>query len=96
MTVLQIEHPVRDFEAWKVTFDGDPVGRQRGGVRRYRVYRPIDDPAYVAIDLEFADRSAAESFLRSLAQLWRTPLAAGALGGTPRTRIVDVVEDRTY
>ena len=53
MPILQIEHSVREFDAWKAAFDSDPVGRERGGVRRYRIVRPVDDPNYVAVDLEF-------------------------------------------
>jgi hypothetical protein len=34
MTTLQIEHGVRDYDAWKQAFDSDPVGREAGGVRR--------------------------------------------------------------
>ena len=94
VTILQIEHAVRGFEAWKSAFDDDPAGRRAGGVRRYRVYRPVDDPLYVVLDLEFDDRAAAEAFRVDLERLWRSPEAAAALGGTPRTRIVDVVEDR--
>lgn len=93
MTVLQIEHPVRSFGAWKAAFDRDPVGRRAGGVRRYRIYRPVDDPDCVALDLEFGDRSSAETFLAALERLWRSPEAAAALGGSPRTRIVEVIED---
>ena len=44
MTILRIEHPVRDFDIWKEAFDADPVGRERSGVRRCRVMRPVDDP----------------------------------------------------
>ena len=33
MYVLEIEHPVRDFDAWKKTFDSDTIGRKRSGVR---------------------------------------------------------------
>jgi hypothetical protein len=94
MPVLQIEHPIRTFDAWKAAFDGDPVGRRAGGVRRYRIYRPVDDPSYVAVDLEFDDQASAESFRSALEQLWRSPRAAAVLGGTPRVRIVNVVEDR--
>lgn len=94
MTILQIEHPIKSFEVWKAAFDSDPVGRVRGGVRRYRIYRPVDDPNYVALDLEFDDRATAETFRLALEQLWRSPQAAPALGGAPRTRIVEVVENR--
>lgn len=96
MPVLQIEHPIRDFEVWKRAFDRDPVGREASGVRGYRIYRPIDDPKFIAVDMEFEDRAAAEGFKRSLEELWRTAEAAPVLGGTPRARIVDVVETRVF
>lgn len=51
MYILRIEHPVSDFDGWKMVFDSDPVGREKSGVRRYRVLRPIDDANYVMIDL---------------------------------------------
>lgn len=96
MPILQIEHPVRDFETWKAAFDRDPAGRQAGGVRRYEIYRPVDDPNYIAVDLAFDSRDGAESFKLGLEALWRSPQAGPALGGTPRARIVDLVESRQY
>jgi hypothetical protein len=69
--VLRIEHPVPDYDAWKREgFDRDPIGRARGGVRRYRVLRAGDRPALVAVELEFDDRAAAESFASALRELW--------------------------
>jgi hypothetical protein len=94
--VLQIEHPIRDFETWKATFDGAQERREVGGVRRYQVYRPVDDPNYVAVDLEFDSRAEAEAFKLGLEELWRSPQAAPVLGGTPRGRIVDTVETKVY
>ena len=94
MPVLQIEHPVRDFETWKAVFDRNAVRREDGGVRRYQVYRPVDDPTYVAVDLEFDTRGEAEAFKLGLEEMWRSPQAALVLGGTPRARIVDGVETR--
>lgn len=96
MPVVQIEHPIRDFETWKAAFDRDPVRREASGVKRYRIYRPIDDPMYIAMDLEFDSRDRAEAFKLALEELWRSPQAAPALGGTPRARIVDTVETKTY
>lgn len=97
MTVLiQLEHPVRDFDSWKAAFDRDPIQREAGGVRRYRILRPVDDPAYVAVDLEFDDRAKADAFLEALHGLWRSPIAAAALAGSPRARIVETVASVTY
>jgi hypothetical protein len=94
--ILQIEHPVRDFETWKAAFDSDPARREAGGVRRYEIYRPVDDPNFIAVDLVFDSRGEAEAFKVGLEALWRSPQAAQALGGTPRARIVDKVEVKRY
>src|SRR5664279_4466441 len=59
--VVQLEHPVRDFGTWKATFDRDPVDRKGSGVRSYQVYRPTDDPNFVAVDLEFDSLGEAEA-----------------------------------
>jgi hypothetical protein len=96
MPVVQLEHPVRDFETWKAAFDRDPIHREASGVRGYLIYRPIDDPNYIAVDLEFDSRGEAEAFKLALEELWRSPQATPALGGTPRARVVDMVERKVY
>jgi len=95
MPILQIEHPVRDFDAWKTIFDSDPVGREPGGVRRYRVLRPIDDPNYVMVDLEFDSSSEAEAFRAALRDVWRRVEAEGLME-SPQARIVEAVETKEY
>jgi hypothetical protein len=94
--LIQLEHPVRDFDSWKAAFDRDPIQREAGGVRAYRILRPVDDPAYVAVDLEFDDRTRADAFLDALHRLWQSPAAAAALAGSPRARIVETVASVTY
>jgi hypothetical protein len=95
MPILQIEHAVRDFGAWKEAFDSDPIGRERGGVRRYRIVRPTDDPNYVVVDLEFDGVVEAEAFRAALRALWDD---AGARLGleNPKARIVEAVESKEY
>jgi len=89
--IVQIEHPVANFTRWKASFDSDPIDRKASGVRRYRILRPIDDPNYVAVDLEFDDGPRAEAFRVALENLWRTPQAIAAMGdgATPRARVVE-------
>ena len=91
MPVLQIEHGVRDYEAWKQAFDGDPVGREQRGVRRYRIMRSADDPDNVVIDLEFESTREAETFQTALHELWGRVGDNLGLEG-PRARIVETVE----
>ena len=94
MTILRIEHPVRDFDTWKEAFDADPVGRERAGVRRYRVMRPLDDPAYVLIDLEFDSSREAEDLLANMRVVWDR--VSGTILSDPRARIVESVEAQEY
>jgi len=96
MHVVQIEHAVRDYDAWKAAFDSDPAHREAAGVRRYQVVRPVDDPNYVAVELAFETLAEAESFKGVLEGVWRSPQALAALGGAPKARIVDIVEQREY
>ena len=96
MPILQIEHPISDFDVWKRAFDADPLRRQESGVRRYRVFRPLDDPKYVKVDLEFDSLSEAESFRAALRELWESGRAAPALAGTAQARIVEAVESEEY
>lgn len=92
MTVLQIEHAITDFETWKRAFDSDPIDRKAAGVRRYRVYRPVDDPAFIKVDLEFDTVGEAESCRAALEELWTSGRAAPALSGKPTTRVLEKVE----
>jgi hypothetical protein len=94
MYILRIEHPVPDFDGWKKAFDSDPVGREKSGVRRYRVLRPSDDANYVMVDLEFDTASQAEALLVALRVLWSR--VEGQIMMNPQARIVEAVEIKEY
>ena len=94
MTVLHIEHKVPNFEGWKKAFDSDPIDRKKSGVRRYRIFRPADDPSYVIIDLEFDTLNEAEAALASLRRLWTQ--VEGKVMVNPQTRILEIVEAKDY
>jgi hypothetical protein len=94
MTTLRIEHPVPNFEAWKKAFASDPLRRKESGVRRYVVLRPVDDPNFVTIDLEFDGLRDAEAFRTGLRELWRR--VEGAVMQSPRVVILETVESRAY
>jgi hypothetical protein len=93
MVTVRIEHPITSFERWKVAFDRDPVDRRGSGVRRYQILRPVDDPEYVMIDLDFATRAQASTFVGAMRRVWDSPQAAPALGGAPRVTIAEAVEE---
>lgn len=94
MYILRIEHAVPDFDGWKKAFDSDPVNREKSGVRRYRVLRPIDNANYVLIDLEFDTASQAESLLAAMRTVWSR--VEGTIMLNPQTRIVEAVETREF
>jgi hypothetical protein len=94
MVILRIEHPVPNYDGWKKAFDSDPVGREKMGVRRYQILRPIDDPNYVVIDLEFDTTSQAEALLAAMRVVWGR--VEGTIMMNPQARIVEAVETRVY
>jgi len=78
MTTLKIEHAITDFDTWRAAFGRDPAGRQASGVRRYRVFRPVDDDRYVLVHLDFDGPAPAHAFLEKLEAIWaRTDLSPG-------------------
>ena len=90
--VIRVEHPVPSFETWQARFGSDPLGREENGVVRYRVMRGAADPGYALIDLEFAERAAAEAFLARLETLWQT---ADVLHD-PKAQIAEIVDTGEY
>ena len=87
---LQIEHKVPNFEGWKRAFETDPINRKKSGVRCYQIFRPIDDPNYVIIDLEFDNLKDAEDTLSALRNLWTR--VEGDVMNNPQTRILNLIE----
>lgn len=96
MAVLRIEHDVSDFDSWKEAFDRDPVGRKRGGVRRFDVLRPVGEPNRIAVDLEFETAERAEAFHGLLRELWRTPQAAAVMRGGARVSVLEPAASGRY
>lgn len=88
--ILHVEHRVTDYDRWKETFDRDPIGRKRLGVRSYRILRAAAESNLVMIDLELDTREEAEVMLAALLELWG-PMSGVLIHG-PTGRIFDVVE----
>jgi hypothetical protein len=90
MITLRIEHAITDYAQWKAAFDRFADLRANAGVRGSAIRRPIDDPHYLMLDLEFDTADAARGFAQFLEQrIWSSPDAAPALAGVPRTRILE-------
>jgi hypothetical protein len=96
VTTLHIEHPIVDFDLWVTAFERFAEARQAAGVRSHRVSRPVDDPSFVILDLEFDDVDRAERFRLFLeTQVWASAENSPALAGRPRTVIFEEADDRT-
>ena len=90
MIILQVEHSIQSFEGWRKAFESDPVNRKKSGVRSYKIFRPVDDPNYVIIHLEFDNVKEAEDTLTALRNLWVN--VEGKVMMNPQSRILDLVE----
>jgi hypothetical protein len=89
--IVRIEHPVPDYDSWKRVFDAKgPELRTRHGARSYQVLRPIDDPRYVMIDLDFGSQTEAEGFVATMRQLWSG--SGREVSSNQRARIATTVE----
>ena len=89
MSILHIEHPITDFETWASAFDRFSDARRDAGVRAHHVLRPVDDPRFVVVDLEFDTDQAAlafREFLRTV--VWAVPENAPALAGEPHAVVL--------
>lgn len=90
MFTLSIEHAISDFATWKQAFDRFAEARQKAGVVRHRIRRPVDDPHYLVIELEFEAQENADNFRQFLHNVvWANRDASPALAGAPTSRILE-------
>jgi hypothetical protein len=90
MATLHIEHPITDYDTWRTAFERLADARRTAGVISGRVARPIEDPHYIVLTLDFDTTERASAFLRFLeTQVWTSAAAAPALGGSRRTVILE-------
>lgn len=90
MFTLSIEHAISDFRIWKQAFERFAEAREKAGVLAHRIWRPVDDPHHLVIELDFDARESADTF-RQFRQnvVWANPDSSPALMGTPETRILE-------
>jgi len=92
MYALNVWYTISDYAEWKKTFDADPLEREKSGVRRYRMTRPIDDEHTVVGALDFDSLDEAETFAARLRHMWKD-LGEGLVTDAG-LRISEVLEER--
>ena len=94
MSTLHIEHPISDLTTWKAAFDRFTPVRQQSGVRSHRIQRPVNDPRYIVLDLDFDSPAEAAAFLEFCNKSVVFSGELSALAGDPRTAILEPVESQ--
>jgi hypothetical protein len=95
MSTLHIEHPISDFTTWKAAFDQFAPVRLQSGVRSHCIQRPVSDPSYIVLDLDFDGPAEAAAFLEFLqTRVWSSLENSPALAGDVRTAILEPVESQ--
>jgi hypothetical protein len=90
MVTLHIEHRITDYDVWRAAFDRFAGVRRDAGVRAERVARPVADPRYIVVGLDFDTEEQAFAFLAFLeSQVWTSTANAPALDGRPRTAVLE-------
>ena len=92
MFTLLIQHAITDFPTWKSAYDRFADTRAQAGVVTDRIRRPVDDPQYLVIELDFERRESAEAFRDFLTTVvWSNPDASPALAGVPTASVLEPV-----
>ena len=93
MPIIRIQHVVPDFDRWKRAFESDPMDRKQSGVTQYHLYRSVNEPNLVMVDLELDTLAQCQALLTRLEQLWAGP--GGAVMQNAHAVIVDAVESQS-
>jgi hypothetical protein len=94
MAILHIEHAISDFAVWTAAFGRLAERRRSAGVRHEQVCRPVDDPHYVLVELDFPTVQQAQAFLQFLIEsVWSSSDSSPALSGKPFGRVL-LIEHR--
>ncbi len=82
--ILMVEHRVADYDAWKRGFDAHRDVQERYGATGYLLYRRRDNPAVVAVIMQFPSREQLEGFMSdpSLAEA----MESSGVVGVPQIR----------
>ena len=81
---LTIHLKVKDFNAWRASYNGNEKNRASAGITNGRVFRSADDPNDVVILQDVADFSKARTWLGSPEM--KTAMEKSGVLGSPSIR----------
>ena len=81
---LTIHLKVKDFNAWRASYNGNEKNRVSAGITNGRVFRSADDPNDVVILQDVADFSKARTWLGSPEM--KTAMEKSGVLGSPSIR----------
>ncbi len=81
---LTIHLKVKDFNAWRTSYNGNEKNRVSAGITNGRVFRSADDPNDVVLLQDVADVSKARTWLRSPEM--KTMMEKSGVLGSPSIR----------
>jgi hypothetical protein len=94
MVTMFVKHPVREYGAWKRTYDALASVRKNMGVTGAAVYRDASEPNLIVVTHQFSDLDAASKFAHS--DELRTAMMNAGVSGPPEIWYCQDVESTAY
>jgi hypothetical protein len=85
MALLVVQHPVRDYRAWRAIYDSVGDVQRAAGVTAESVHRLAGEPNTVLILHHFATAAEAQAFMTNPELL--AAMERGGVAGAPRVEI---------
>jgi quinol monooxygenase YgiN len=89
-----VQHTVRDFDAWKPSFDEHESVRAEYGCKGHTIYRDADNPNDVTILMSWESRERAEEFMKDPSL--QEAMQKGGVTSEPRATWLEQAETCTY
>jgi hypothetical protein len=90
---MLVQHPVKDFDAWKPVFQGHDSVRTAHGLRTIGIAREMNDPNQVIIFFRVGDMQQAKDFI-AMPEL-KTIMDSSGVTAPPTITFVNVVRNDT-
>ena len=87
MSMMIIQHEVKDYSNWKRVFDLSLPVRKMFGERSSRIFRDMDNPNNISVLVEWKDIEKAAEYAES--EDLRTSMKSAGVIGQPKIYLLD-------